>query len=117
MGGKKGLVEPYVSKFEKFNSNTGWTAGSHGEMEALSHFSYDYTGGQCILCDLQGQDADSYYLLTDPVILSKNGEFGATDGGCSAMANFFAHHRCTKFCSSSWDRIRAAAPKMSARSA
>ena len=23
-------------------------------MDALSHFSYHYTGGECILCDLQG---------------------------------------------------------------
>ncbi|CAN8102856.1 unnamed protein product [Discula destructiva] len=57
-GGKKVLVEPFINGFCKFNSNTGWapaTGGIWGEaMQALSHFSYHNSGGQFLLCDIQG---------------------------------------------------------------
>lgn len=57
--GKKTLVEPFINNYEKFNSNTGWTAAHSGSvwseaMQALSHFSFHTTGGQFLLCDLQG---------------------------------------------------------------
>ncbi|RYP80011.1 hypothetical protein DL770_006413 [Monosporascus sp. CRB-9-2] len=56
--GHKVLVEPMIKNFEKFNSNTGWadnTGGAWSEaMQALSHFSYHNSGGQFLLCDLQG---------------------------------------------------------------
>jgi hypothetical protein len=56
--GVKNLVEPMIENFEKFNSNTGWadmTGGASSEaMQALSHFSYHNSGGQFLLCDLQG---------------------------------------------------------------
>lgn len=52
------LVEPMIANFEKFNSNTGWADISGGAwskaMQALSHFSYNNSGGQFLLCDLQG---------------------------------------------------------------
>lgn len=56
--GHKSLIEPMIENFEKFNSNTGWapvtgTAWSEA-MQALSHFSYHDSGGQFLLCDLQG---------------------------------------------------------------
>lgn len=54
----KVLIEPYIDNFEKFNSNSGW-APITGDawtdaMQALSHFSYHNSGGQFLLCDLQG---------------------------------------------------------------
>lgn len=56
--GAKALVEPMIENFEKFNSNSGWapiTGGVWSEaMQALSHFSYHNSGGQLLLCDLQG---------------------------------------------------------------
>lgn len=56
--GCKNLVEPMIENFEKFNSNTGWadiTGGLWSDaMQALSHFSYHHSGGQFVLCDLQG---------------------------------------------------------------
>lgn len=55
--GAKVLVEPYIAGFQKFNSNSGW-AENRGEsaqaMQALSHFSYHYSNGQYLLCDVQG---------------------------------------------------------------
>lgn len=57
-GGKKTLVEPFIRDFQKFNSNTGWAPVTNNvwneAMQALSHFSYHITGGQFLLCDLQG---------------------------------------------------------------
>ena len=54
----KGLVEPMIDNFEKFNSNTGWAPKSKdvwsSAMQALSHFSYDDSGGELLLCDIQG---------------------------------------------------------------
>lgn len=56
--GHMNLMEPMIENFEKFNSNTGWadiTGGAWSEaMQALSHFSYHNSGGQFVLCDLQG---------------------------------------------------------------
>ena len=65
--------------------------------QALSHFSYDYTNGQHLLCDLQGGGYDTHYILTDPAVLSVDKKFGSTDGGRPMMENFFAHHvsRCS----------------------
>jgi hypothetical protein len=56
--GQKSLVEPFIHDFEKFNSNSGWadkTGGAWSDaMQALSHFSYSTSGGQHLLCDIQG---------------------------------------------------------------
>ena len=51
-------------------------------MQALSHFSFQITGGQHLLCDLQGgvSDCDGA-VLTDPVILSMDRCYGVTDLG------------------------------------
>ncbi|SPO03578.1 related to protein kinase [Cephalotrichum gorgonifer] len=58
VSGHKCLVEPMIENFEKFNSNTGWADMSGGKwseaMQAPSHFSYHNSGGQFLLCDLQG---------------------------------------------------------------
>jgi len=47
--GQKHLLEPMIDHFEKFNSNSGWvseTRQAWGEaMQALSHFSYDFSNG------------------------------------------------------------------------
>ena len=54
---EKCLIEPFIEKWEKFNSNTGWNK-SHlpwdKAMQALSHYSYHITNGQFLMCDLQG---------------------------------------------------------------
>ncbi|KAH8162630.1 hypothetical protein CIB48_g5614 [Xylaria polymorpha] len=56
--GIKALIEPMIENFEKFNSNSGWVADTGDPwseaMQALSHFSYHNSGGQLLLCDLQG---------------------------------------------------------------
>ena len=100
-GHARALVEPMVDNFTKWNSNTGLVDGSDA-MQALSHFSYHHTEGQELLCDLQGGRYESCYVLTDPVIMSRSGGYGVTDLGAHGISNFFAHHKCGKFCSPTW---------------
>lgn len=91
------LIEPYIEAFQKFNSNTGWAAAnSDGDpwvkiVQALSHFSYHASGGACVLCDLQGAVYDEFLVLTDPVIMSRTAEFGATDMGADGALQLLLH--------------------------
>jgi hypothetical protein len=105
LGGILHLQQPFIRSFEKFNSNTGWvgTTDTAQTMQGLSHFSYHVTSGECVLCDLQGGgDNDRKILLTDPVILSHNREYGFTDFGVDGIQNFFSHHQCSKYCHPTW---------------
>ncbi|RYP79084.1 hypothetical protein DL771_000062 [Monosporascus sp. 5C6A] len=106
--GHKVLVEPIIKNFEKFNSNTGWadnTGGAWSEaMQALSHFSYHTSGGQFLLCDLQGGVYSDGYILSDPVIMSQARNCGPADLGPDGIRSFFQRHRCGKFCKKDWTR-------------
>jgi hypothetical protein len=104
--GEKALVEPMISNFEKFNSNTGWTPEESSPwsdaMQALSHYSYHYTNGHFLLCDLQGGVIEKGAVLTDPIIMSATREYGPTDLGDKGISTFFANHTCNKLCDSKW---------------
>ncbi|KAI4859329.1 kinase-like protein [Hypoxylon rubiginosum] len=105
--GQRMLIEPFIQNYQKFNSNTGWTDESKtwGEvMQALSHFSYHVTGGQFVLCDLQGGVYQQEVVLSDPVILSRNRDYGVTDLGPDGISSFFSQHSCNNFCRSNWTR-------------
>ena len=67
-------------------------------MPAFMHWSWYHTGGEKMIADLQGVRSDKAYTLTDPVILSLTGEYGATDMGVEGMALFFLFHKCNSFC-------------------
>jgi hypothetical protein len=86
----KKLVEP-ISKgeFLKFNSNSGYISGSNF-MQALSHFSYNHSRGQFLLCDLQGGHYQDSYVLADPVVMSsdKEQEVWSTDLGSEGISIF-----------------------------
>ena len=106
-GGQKYLFEPFIDGYQKFNSNSGWAIDAGGwpqVMQALSHFSYHASGGQFVLCDLQGGVFSGEAILTDPVILSRYQEYGVTDLGADGISNFFARHECNEFCSASWTK-------------
>lgn len=104
-GGKKCLVEPRIpGTYLKFNSNSGWVRDPSLITEALSHFTYHISGGQYLLCDLQGGQYSNRFVLTDPAVHSSNSEFGPTDGGKTAMKSFFSKHRCNRFCQEGWRR-------------
>lgn len=108
------LIEPMIINFEKFNSNTGWTPRETNSwihvMQALSHFSYHITGGQMVICDLQGGVYMDGFAITDPVILSRHGNYGPTDLGADGISSFFARHVCNSFCRDHWASPRQPIP-------
>ncbi len=71
-------------------------------MSAFSHFSYEASDGELVLCDLQGGVGSSGFVLTDPAINSVGRRYGPTDLGINGITSFFAHHKCNEFCRSSW---------------
>lgn len=82
LAGQSLIIEPFLPNFGKWNSNSGWQSNSAwGQvMAALSHYSYHVTGGELLLCDLQGGVSDrAGCILTDPVICSRERSFGLTD--------------------------------------
>eukprot|EP00584_Thalassiosira_punctigera_P008859 CAMPEP_0172543664 /NCGR_PEP_ID=MMETSP1067-20121228/13992_1 /TAXON_ID=265564 ORGANISM="Thalassiosira punctigera, Strain Tpunct2005C2" /NCGR_SAMPLE_ID=MMETSP1067 /ASSEMBLY_ACC=CAM_ASM_000444 /LENGTH=329 /DNA_ID=CAMNT_0013330115 /DNA_START=57 /DNA_END=1046 /DNA_ORIENTATION=- len=104
---KKVLQEPFISNYQKFNSNTGWADNDTPwprVMQALSHFSYHVSSGQFVLCDLQGGVYSNAVVLTDPVILSRSKMYGVTDLGPQGISSFFSNHVCNEFCSAGWSR-------------
>jgi hypothetical protein len=117
-GTERMLVEPFIAKWQKFNSNTGWAVNglAWGEaLAALSHFSYHLTHGMFLLCDLQGGVYSNGVVLTDPVVLSRTRQFGPTDLGQDGIDNFFGHHKCGQFCSKQWTRPHGARVLMQAK--
>jgi hypothetical protein len=105
--GSKVLQEPFIDNYSKFNSNTGWADDSTPwprVMQALSHFSYHVSGGQFVLCDLQGGIYGDGVVLTDPVILSRGNMYGVTDLGPPGISTFFSNHVCNEFCKGNWSR-------------
>ncbi|KAI0882056.1 kinase-like protein [Annulohypoxylon maeteangense] len=106
--GQHVLCEPFIQNYQKFNSNSGWFDDSipWGEaMQALSHFSYHISGGQFVLCDIQGGVYQHEVVLSDPVILSRNRDYGVTDLGPVGISSFFSQHRCNNFCRSNWMKL------------
>lgn len=112
--GERYLVEPLIRYFEKFTSNNGWIAHVDDvgwavlAIEAFSHYSYHRSGGQMIVCDLQGRyryDRNRKnrcrFELTDPAICSRRRNYGITDLGEKGIETFFARHVCNRFCN--WD--------------
>ncbi|KAL2127521.1 hypothetical protein VTI74DRAFT_10586 [Chaetomium olivicolor] len=105
--GQKILVESFIQNYQKFTSNTGWNVATvpWGQvMQALSHFSYHVSGGNYVLCDLQGGIYQNEVVLSDPVILSRNREYGVTDLGSEGISSFFSQHSCNNFCRQNWIR-------------
>ena len=108
-GRSKYLVEPLIRYYTKFTSNNGWITANEGwrgeAMEAFSHYTYHRSGGQLIVCDLQGRYRHDRYRpdrcrfeLTDPAICSRRRSYGPTDLGEKGIESFFSHHQCNQFC-------------------
>jgi hypothetical protein len=108
--GTKYLVEPLIRYFTKFTSNNGWIHKSGSVdamyMEAFAHYSYHRSGGQLLICDLQGRYRNDKrnskrcrFELTDPAICSRQRKYGPTDLGEKGIQSFFANHVCNEYCS------------------
>lgn len=71
---------------------------------AFAHFSYDYTEGYLLVCDLQGLPSvstkgKSTLLLTDPAIhCPKHTRFGKTNLQLAGVQAFFKQHKCNALC-------------------
>jgi hypothetical protein len=65
--------------------------------QAFSHWTYQYTQGSSLVCDLQGVLSSSFQL-TDPAIHSKKRKFGLTDHGPAGQDKFFRTHECNPLC-------------------
>ena len=84
------------SYFNKHNNNAGLCEGdlTRNTPQALSHFTYAFSKGRCMVVDIQGVE-DRY---TDPQVHSLGRRFGVGDGGTEGMALFFQTHRCSPLC-------------------
>lgn len=65
-------------------------------------FSYHVSRGNYVLCDLQGGIYQHEVVLSDPVILSRGGEYGVTDLGPDGISSFFSQHTCNEYCRPNW---------------
>eukprot|EP00182_Erythrolobus_australicus_P002424 CAMPEP_0185833914 /NCGR_PEP_ID=MMETSP1353-20130828/3644_1 /TAXON_ID=1077150 /ORGANISM="Erythrolobus australicus, Strain CCMP3124" /LENGTH=873 /DNA_ID=CAMNT_0028532255 /DNA_START=409 /DNA_END=3030 /DNA_ORIENTATION=+ len=119
------FVEMFVfGKYEKFNSNSGWCAENGQIPDFFSHWTWVHSGGKHLVCDLQGvkgvpggeslHGSTSYYLFTDPVVMSPEGSFGDTDLGSEGIQDWFVNHKCNELCLKyqlSRPALQAAAPR------
>ena len=103
---------------EEDEEDTGVRAGGAAEEEeretvlatdvpqCFSHFTYFYSEGRDLLCDVQGVwNVHDGFVLTDPVIhhVSRksgrvHGRNGKTDKGLEGVRKFFATHTCNALC-------------------
>ena len=68
----------------------------HSTPQAFSHFTFERSGHQLIVVDIQGVGD----LWTDPQIHSTEDIFGEGNLGCKGMALFFHSHHCNPICAS-----------------
>jgi len=74
--------------------------------QCFSHFTFDFSRGRDLLCDVQGVwNAQDGFVLTDPVIHHvsaksgrQHGRNGKTDKGLVGVLKFFETHRCNALC-------------------
>ncbi|KAL3816002.1 hypothetical protein ACHAXA_010662 [Cyclostephanos tholiformis] len=122
-------IEKYLNgKFTKFNSNNGFANNANrdgasiilsiGEVkltdfvQSFSHWVYESTGHNMIVCDLQGildmEGRRPVFRLTDPAICSKwkkdrhgcsaKNRYGKTDLGMRGIRDFCCRHICNSVC-------------------
>ena len=123
------VAEPYLhGEYTKWLSNNGWVNSNIGpaiSLPAFSHWTWVKSGGELLVCDLQGVCYNSNewlkkfpkghyiadmiiddrskghtwgYKLTDPAIHSPAQQYGATDRGNIGIHDFFRTHECNSFC-------------------
>ncbi|PKC67373.1 kinase-like protein [Rhizophagus irregularis] len=95
-------IEPKLHNMEykRFNANTGVITELRPILEAFVHFTYEYTKGYLVVCDLQGIELTNEFLLTDPAIHCIDSlRFGSTNFGKEGINQLFlANHKCNDIC-------------------
>ncbi|CAJ0955373.1 unnamed protein product, partial [Mesorhabditis belari] len=90
-------LEHYIEgDYVKYNSNSGFVSDLQRKTpQAFSHFTFERSGHQMIVVDVQGVGD----LYTDPQIHTVNGtEYGDGNLGTRGMALFFHSHICNDIC-------------------
>eukprot|EP01112_Ceratiomyxa_fruticulosa_P013486 TRINITY_DN3795_c0_g1_i1.p1 TRINITY_DN3795_c0_g1~~TRINITY_DN3795_c0_g1_i1.p1 ORF type:complete len:698 (-),score=96.65 TRINITY_DN3795_c0_g1_i1:51-2144(-) len=97
-------AEPYIEgDYQKHNSNFGFVNTSYGAdntesrntPQAFSHFTYQLSGQELIVVDVQG--VNDFY--TDPQIHTKSGKgFGEGNLGNEGIQKFLTKHQCNPLC-------------------
>jgi len=96
------MAEPYTDgDFQKFNDNFGLVFS--GNMpNAFSHWTFEYSGHQLMVVDVQGieKEPEKLYWLTDPAIhsLTTDDRFGLLDHRKVGMDRFLKSHTCNEAC-------------------
>jgi hypothetical protein len=95
-------IEPRLkeAEYKRFNANTGVITELRPALEAFVHFTYEFTRGYLVVCDLQGIELNNEFLLTDPAIHCIDPlRFGRTNFGENGINQLFlANHRCNDIC-------------------
>eukprot|EP01113_Clastostelium_recurvatum_P018709 TRINITY_DN2203_c0_g1_i1.p1 TRINITY_DN2203_c0_g1~~TRINITY_DN2203_c0_g1_i1.p1 ORF type:complete len:679 (-),score=186.11 TRINITY_DN2203_c0_g1_i1:69-2105(-) len=97
-------AEPFIEgDYQKHNSNYGFVNTSYGHdsnesrntPQAFSHFTYQHSGKELIVVDIQG--VSDFY--TDPQIHTKSGKgFGEGNLGPDGIHRFLTKHQCNPLC-------------------
>jgi len=90
-------VEKFIpGVYFKYTDNSFWENELHRNTPAaFSHFSYEVSHHEILVCDIQGV-GDCY---TDPQIHSVGGAaFGKGDRGAAGIRDFLSTHQCNKIC-------------------
>eukprot|EP01098_Paradermamoeba_levis_P008406 TRINITY_DN3487_c0_g1_i1.p1 TRINITY_DN3487_c0_g1~~TRINITY_DN3487_c0_g1_i1.p1 ORF type:complete len:489 (+),score=129.55 TRINITY_DN3487_c0_g1_i1:115-1581(+) len=89
-------VEKYISgPYRKHNNNFGFVSEEERNTpQAFSHFTYEASNHQVLICDIQGVDD----LYTDPQMHTAGKGLGRGDLGTKGMSKFIQAHRCNRIC-------------------
>jgi elongation factor 2 kinase len=94
------MLEGADQSYVKYNDNCGGVFAQEGRVretpQTFSHFTHLVTGGQWLVCDLQGV-GDTF---TDPQVHTNPRERCPVAGnhGPKGMDDFFATHQCSALC-------------------
>lgn len=94
-------VEPLLEgEYRKYNNNMDWIESTlaRNTPQAFSHFSYEASGEEILICDVQGVND----IYTDPQFHTRLGlddmRFGSGNLGKIGIDGFFNKHECNSIC-------------------